>query len=158
MTRLAEGSATIRPRPAGTFWGIESAVKPSDVGALAISGPTSWEWRGNANEGTLRCVGALVNPSDAGSKNLMIGLCRIPQGQAAPLHHHEVQEEFIYVLEGEGEFVVGGEDGEAVERVTVGSFNLIPPGVEHCHRASTDRDLLFVWGYSPPGPPPADRR
>ncbi len=91
----------------------------------------------------------LATPEKAGNRQVLVALCRIPAGQAAPWHAHEGHEEFIYILSGSGEFLVEGRDPIAVRP---GSLNLVPPDTRHCHRASATEDLLFLWGYAPPGP------
>jgi quercetin dioxygenase-like cupin family protein len=106
-----------------------------------------WEWRGERLRGTRRAVALLAQPEKVGNRQVSVGLARIPSGQAAPWHLHEDHEEFVYVLEGRGEFWC---QGAAAIRIGPGSVNIIPPGALHTHRA-LDEDLLFVWGYAPPG-------
>ncbi len=110
--------------------------------------PHSWEWRGERLRWTRRHIAILASPEISGNEQVLIGLARIPARQAAPWHRHEGHEEFVFVLEGRGEFWA-----ERMGRAEVGpgSLNLIPPGSWHMHRSRADSDLVFLWGYTPPG-------
>jgi quercetin dioxygenase-like cupin family protein len=107
-----------------------------------------WEWRGEARSGTRRAVSMLAQPEQVGNSQVMIALARIPAGQAAPWHWHEDWEEFVYVLEGEGDF---WSEGQPVRPVGPGSINVIPPRTWHTHRGRGAAGMLFLWGYAPPG-------
>jgi quercetin dioxygenase-like cupin family protein len=107
-----------------------------------------WAWRGDRLAGTRRAVAMLVEPARVGNREVMMALARIPAGQAAPWHVHAGFEEFVYVLEGAGELLVAGRPAVPVGP---GSVNLIAPGSWHCHRTVGEADLVFLWGYAPPG-------
>lgn len=114
---------------------------------FAQTGAPDWQSRGERAQGTLREVALLADPEHTGNTHVSVALARIPEGSAAPWHFHEDHEEFVYVLDGEGEFWC---EGELVAHVEPGSVNVIPPHVWHTHRA-TRGALLFLWGYAPPG-------
>jgi quercetin dioxygenase-like cupin family protein len=107
-----------------------------------------WTWRGDRLNGTRRAIAMLAEPAKVGNEHVMVALARIPPGQSAPWHVHEDFEEFVYVLEGEGELLC---DGDQARPVAPGSVNIIAPGVWHAHRPTGPADLLFLWGYCPPG-------
>jgi len=107
-----------------------------------------WFWRGDRQSGTRRAIAMLAQPDTVGNRHVMLALAKIPPGQAAPWHLHEDFEEFCYFLSGEGVFCC---EGQKEVRVAPGSVNVIAPGTLHCHRPTGDEDLLFLWGYAPPG-------
>jgi len=107
----------------------------------------SWEWRGDRLHGTRREVALLATPEVVGNRHVTVGLVRFADGMAAPWHVHEDWEEFVYVLEGQGEFLC---DSLPAVPIGPGSVNVIPPGAWHTHRARGGT-LQCLWGYSPPG-------
>lgn len=107
-----------------------------------------WTWRGDRLAGTRRAVAFLADAETIGNRHVMLALARIPAGQAAPWHMHEDFEEFVYVLEGEGELLV---DDRPARAVRPGVVNVIAPGAWHTHRTVGDAELVFLWGYAPPG-------
>lgn len=106
-----------------------------------------WEWRGDQLNLTRRAVMRLAGPQRGGNDAVEIALARIPAGNAAPWHRHVDHEEFVYVISGAGLFWA---EGQAPAPVAAGSVNLIPPHCWHCHTAGPE-DLVFLWGYAPPG-------
>jgi len=114
----------------------------------SIDGPQTWEWRGDEATRTRRAVAMLASPELVGNKQVLIALCRIPAGEGAPWHAHQDHEEFTYVLSGRGQFLA---EGRAPIGVVQGSLSVIPPGLRHRHVAGADEDLIFLWGYAPPG-------
>lgn len=115
--------------------------------AAFASDRRDWQWRGDRLRGTRRSVSLLATPEVVGNAEVSLGLARIPAGQAAPWHLHAEHEEFVYVLEGEGQFWC---QGTPAARIVPGSVNVIPPGALHTHIADAG-DLVFLWGYAPPG-------
>jgi quercetin dioxygenase-like cupin family protein len=107
-----------------------------------------WTWLGDRASGTSRAAAMLAVPGVVGNRHVKIGLARIPAGQGAPLHVHHDFEEFVYVLEGVGELLT---DRSVSRAIAPGSINIIAPGTTHAHRNVGDRDLVFLWGYAPPG-------
>jgi quercetin dioxygenase-like cupin family protein len=69
---------------------------------------------------------------------MIVALMRMPAGTGAEPHFHP-NEQWIYVLEGTFEAVVGGKRCVAKP----GSVLYIPAGTVHEGRATPDRDLLF---------------
>jgi mannose-6-phosphate isomerase-like protein (cupin superfamily) len=69
-----------------------------------------------------------------------------PHAPAPPPHVHHAHEEGFYILEGELEFLVGG------ERIQVGqgTFILVPIGVAHSFGNPTDRPARFLNTFTPP--------
>jgi uncharacterized cupin superfamily protein len=79
----------------------------------------------------------------AGLARVAVGLARVPAGrESAPLHLHHHDEEWLHVLSGRGQAVVG----EAVHGIGPGDFLGFPPGVAHQVRAAGPDDLVFVQG------------
>jgi mannose-6-phosphate isomerase-like protein (cupin superfamily) len=96
-----------------------------------------------------------------------------PAGFASPLHVHHDEHEAFYILEGTAEVHCGDE----VFHVTPGSFVLLPRGIPHWHRVSSNapmRSLVMTTGrfeqyvvacgeparareLPPPGTPDPDR-
>ncbi|MCL4534719.1 MAG: cupin domain-containing protein [Bacteroidetes bacterium] len=69
------------------------------------------------------------------------GLFRCDPGLSLPLHAHEDGDEYIYLFEGEGRFLVGEEDFE----VKQGQLVKVPKGV--MHRSYNTSDKPFVCFY-----------
>jgi len=65
-------------------------------------------------------------------------------GQATQRHHHARSEEIYFVLAGEGDLEVDGEE----RRVGAGEAVLIPPGAPHSIRAVGE--LRFLCACAPP--------
>ena len=68
-----------------------------------------------------------------------------PAGFASPRHVHHDEHEAFYILEGTAEVHCG----EEVFRVAPGSFVLLPSGIPHWHRVSSDapmRSLVLTTG------------
>ncbi len=68
-----------------------------------------------------------------------------PQAPSPPPHVHRSHEEGFYVVEGEIEFVVGGETA----RVGAGGWVLAPIGVPHTFRNSGDTSARFLNTFTP---------
>lgn len=69
------------------------------------------------------------------------GLFRCDPGLSLPLHAHEDGDEYIYLFEGEGRFLVGDEDFE----VRPGKLVKVPKGV--LHRSYNVSDKPFSCFY-----------
>lgn len=82
------------------------------------------------------------------SDRLMLGLNCLEPGQSQRVHTHEGQDKFYLVLEGDGEFTVGG------ERRREGAHSLVwaPAGVEHGVE-NTGRERLVIFMGMAPAPP-----
>jgi quercetin dioxygenase-like cupin family protein len=93
----------------------------------------------------------LIGPMNSEAKNLTFGLAEFHPGEAAPAHTHDLQEEILYILEGEGTFITV--DGARPLEPGVAVF--IPPGLEHRVAVSGERPLRLVTVFSPPVVPGA---
>lgn len=80
------------------------------------------------------------------AEHMMLGLNCLEPGQVQAVHRHEKQDKFYFVLEGEGEFVVG----EQVEVAGPGLAVWAPAGVGHGVTNSSDRRLVVLVGMAPP--------
>ena len=79
------------------------------------------------------------------SERLLLGLNCLEPGQGQKVHTHPEQDKFYFVLEGEGEFNVGGE----VQVRERGGAVWAPAGVEHGVTASSGRRLVMLVGIAP---------
>jgi mannose-6-phosphate isomerase-like protein (cupin superfamily) len=79
------------------------------------------------------------------SPRLLLGLNCLEPGQAQHLHTHADQDKFYFVLEGEGEFVVGDETGQAGPGLAVWA----PAGVAHGVTNAGARRLVLLVGIAP---------
>ncbi len=79
------------------------------------------------------------------SDRLLLGLNCLESGQAQKLHTHAHQDKFYFVLEGEGEFNVGGE----IRVEGRGCAVWAPAGVEHGVSATGNRQLVLLVGIAP---------
>lgn len=69
----------------------------------------------------------------------------IPPGGSSPCHFHKESEETYYILDGQGDLVVGNE----THHVTPATAYLIMPGTVHQIFATGDRDLQFFAVSAP---------
>ena len=81
------------------------------------------------------------------SGRLLLGLNCLEPDQAQAAHTHADQDKFYYVVEGEGEFTVGGE----TQRVGPGCAVLAPAGAEHGVRNTGAVRLVLLVGIAPWG-------
>ena len=90
-----------------------------------IGGPITFKLTGDGSDGAMMVIES-----------------QPPPRQGPPLHLHEAQDEWMYVLDGEMRFRVGDD----VVPAPVGSFAFIPRGVPHCWQnvGSTPGRLLAV--------------
>ena len=79
------------------------------------------------------------------SPRLMLGLNCLEPGQAQPAHTHNDQDKFYFVVEGEGEFVVGDEKRAAGEGAVVWA----PAGVDHGVTNNGTKRLTLLVGIAP---------
>ena len=108
-------------------------VHISDVPTEAIPAP-----EGTSFGGTRQRVGLAV-----GAEKLGYGMFTVPPGKTAfPIHVHTLNEELIYILEGEGTLRFGGEE----VAVRAGMFIACPGGVEMTHQLvnTSGADLRYL--------------
>ncbi len=89
----------------------------------------------------------LVKGTTAGlawGKQIMLSMVEIGPGSVVPMHSHPHEQAGI-VVEGEFEFIIGGEK----RRVKPGDMYIIPGGVQHS-AIGLDRKALVLDIFSPP--------
>lgn len=79
------------------------------------------------------------------SGRLLLGLNCLEPGQTQSVHAHAGQDKFYFVLEGEGEFTVGGEKQKAGAGVAVWA----PAGVDHGVTNAGAKRLVLLVGIAP---------
>jgi len=79
------------------------------------------------------------------SPRLLLGLNCLEPGQTQAVHAHAGQDKFYFVMEGEGEFVVGGEKKKAGP----GSAVWAPAGVDHGVANTGSQRLVLLVGIAP---------
>ena len=79
------------------------------------------------------------------SERLLLGLNCLEPGQTQSVHTHDDQDKFYFVLEGEGEFVVGEERQRAGAGITVWA----PAGVDHGVTNRGNVRLVLLVGIAP---------
>jgi len=70
-----------------------------------------------------------------------------PPGDMVPPHVHSVEDEFIYLVEGELEVTIG----ESQHRVRPGDFVSMPRGVPHAIRMTCAVTTRSIWTVVPAG-------
>lgn len=104
------------------------------------------EIRGAIEDNTVRKIVRMVGPEITGSEQFVGGLATFEPGTEVALHAHPDAEEVNVVVEGSGLFVT--KEGE--KPIARGDWQIIPKGVEHCHKNTGTGPLTIVWLYSPP--------
>jgi mannose-6-phosphate isomerase-like protein (cupin superfamily) len=88
-----------------------------------------------------------------GSRKIVAGLLCFEPGQAAPIHHHPMQDEVFYVLEGSGTISIGDERAtEApLEETTIQPKSLIfvPAKARFGITAANHNRLVLLFFKSP---------
>jgi putative monooxygenase len=95
-----------------------------------------------------RRIRIVASPSLENSHNMAIGLTIVDKGGSSPRHEHDGVEEGVYVISGNGRFLVGN---EAVD-VSPGSALFMPSNVPHHVDNTGDGELRMLWWYTPAGP------
>lgn len=88
----------------------------------------------------------MINPRNVGSQKLLITVVDIEPGAQQRPHSHEVSEQMYYILEGEGEMMVGDEK----RRVEPDTAILIPPRTNHSLRNTGKGKLRYLSATTPP--------
>lgn len=85
-----------------------------------------------------------VGSVSSGASQLYMGVGIVPPGAGTPRHLHEVDEEILYILDGEITLVLGDE----THIVTTGGTAFIPPGtwMQVTNRSSKPARVLGVLG------------
>jgi len=79
------------------------------------------------------------------SDKLLVGLNCLAPGQTQDTHMHSEQDKFYYVVEGNGEFVVGNDIQQASEGYTIWAA----AGIEHGVTNTSSRLLVLLVGIAP---------
>jgi quercetin dioxygenase-like cupin family protein len=79
------------------------------------------------------------------SERLMLGLNCLEPGQVQPVHDHADQDKFYFVIEGQGEFVVGDETRVVAE----GGVVWAPAGMPHGVTNTGSARLVILMGIAP---------
>ncbi|PCH62040.1 MAG: hypothetical protein COC09_09705 [Gammaproteobacteria bacterium] len=87
----------------------------------------------------------LMHPQHHAAKNQSLAEAIVPVGTTTLLHKHQKTEEFYYILEGEGEMVLGDDKFN----VTVGDTICIKPNTPHQITGLGNIDLRFLCSCSP---------
>lgn len=90
-------------------------------------------------------VGTDKSSAPVQSELLTVGLTTVPAHSDMTPHTHEKLEEIIFVIEGEGEVVIGGVR-ETLKPLVSAKF---PIGVEHQVCNTGDGELRFVFMFNP---------
>ncbi len=77
--------------------------------------------------------------------NMLAGLNVLAPGQSQPIHEHPQQDKFYLVLEGSGDFTVGG----TTQHCTPYTLILAPAGVPHGVHNSRQERLVFLTTIAP---------
>jgi len=85
---------------------------------------------------------------------LRLGISCLEPGQSQPEHTHDGQDKFYYVIEGQGEFVVGEETRDAGVGVVVWA----PAGSKHGVTNNSNTRLVLLVGMAPSHRPSSKRR
>ena len=80
------------------------------------------------------------SPEVNGYEQATVLLVRIPPGSTTGMHAHPDSDEIMYFL-GRGEATVGGEKGELENDTVI----LVPKGVEHESRNTSDTDTMKIF-------------
>ena len=81
----------------------------------------------------------LINDK-AGCKNVTFGLAEFPAGSNPGSHKHDVQEEIIYILEGQGRMAFENDEIKLAPGVAV----YIPPGIDHAVINDGDQTIRLI--------------
>ena len=79
------------------------------------------------------------------SHHLLIGLNCVEPGQTQAVHSHEGQDKYYFVIEGQGEFVVGGE----TQTTGPGMVVWAPADVAHGVTNKGEGRLVIFMGIAP---------
>jgi mannose-6-phosphate isomerase-like protein (cupin superfamily) len=76
-----------------------------------------------------------------------LGIIEIAAGRELEPHTHTEEDDAFYILDGELTFLFGDRE----ERAGAGTFVLVPPGVEHGFRNSTEAPVRMLNIHAPAG-------
>jgi len=103
------------------------------------------EIEGKALSGRISKV--LIGPKTTRSKNLSFGITVMaPRTIQSPPHSHAIEDEIIYIIDGEGEITSGNESA----KIYPGIAMFIPAGVKHNIENKSDREMKLACCFNPP--------
>jgi mannose-6-phosphate isomerase-like protein (cupin superfamily) len=95
-----------------------------------------------------RTVRIIIDNKICEAKNFSAGFTIVDPLSSTPFHSHENEEEFIYILKGNGKFITEKEEYELKDNTVI----FIKPGIKHKIENIEESPLWFIFVYSPPGP------
>lgn len=104
----------------------------------------------NEVEGTRRIPARvsklLISEHTVGATQISMGTNVTEVGSKIPMHTHKDSEEAMFVVQGRGKLICGGEEYD----LTPGTAIFSPLGVEHEIQNVGDEPFKIVWAYAPP--------
>jgi quercetin dioxygenase-like cupin family protein len=85
----------------------------------------------------------LVDQRSAGSTELVLGRTVLPPGARHERHRHPHADEFLLVMQGEGQIYTDEGEEAAVE----GDVVFTPASHWHGFNNTSDREVLLIWGW-----------
>ncbi len=120
-------------------------LRAADIAAAQMTFGHPWDPEASQISGTMLS-------RVAGLERTGVSLAKLAPGMQSFVYHaHHVEEEWVYILSGQGVFRVGVADGDGSEEeeiaVAAGDFMAFPaPSVPHRLRNSGDEDLVYLMG------------
>ena len=99
-------------------------------------------------EPCVRLSKLLISEHEFGAKQISMGMNISEPGSGIPTHKHTENEEALFVLEGTGKLICGGQEVE----LTPGTAFFSPLGVDHEVKNTGSVPLKILWAYAPPLP------
>ncbi len=90
----------------------------------------------------------LLSEISVGAQGFSMGQNVTAVGSQIPEHMHEISEEGMYIVSGQGRLIT--DEGE--QELGPGMAIYMPPGVKHSIINTGNEELKLVWVYCPPLP------
>lgn len=87
----------------------------------------------------------LASEDTLGCKNICMGVSFFPPKKLGPPHVHEIEEEVIYCIDGEGEIIINN----SYVKIKPGIVVYIPPGKIHSVNNLNNKTIKLVFIFSP---------
>ena len=89
----------------------------------------------------------VVTKENSGAEYCTFATIRVaPRSRARPAHSHPAGEEVIYILNGHGRVLIGGE----IQPVKAGCAVLFPKGIVHMLENLSDEEMKVACFFAPP--------
>lgn len=89
----------------------------------------------------------IIGPDILGAKTMCFGTAVFhPNGEAAPPHSHPLEEEIMYVVEGEGEIIINGMPNPLKPGICI----YVPPTAKHQLINTGHAPMKVLYVFSPP--------